>query len=192
MFVDSVLNSAANMADTPQIVQEPYSDTSSRGLHHREQRMSDTDKEEKCGSDGGKMEVFETELNGENGQEGHRHLKILPLAMIIFYNVSGGPFGMEESVRSAGFLFSILGFIIMPIVWSIPEALVTAELGSTYPEASGGVAWADEAFGPAAGWMTGYLGWMAGATDSKFIRVDSLFYVTFCSSLFLQSGTTTP
>ena len=69
--------------------------------------------------------------------------------MIVFYNVSGGPFGIEESVRSAGFLVSILEFLLMPLVWSVPEALVTAKLGSAYPEASGGVAWVEEAFGPA-------------------------------------------
>jgi hypothetical protein len=103
-------------------------------------------------------------------QHGIRYLGILPLAMIVFYNVSGGPFGMEESVRSAGFLFSILGFIIMPLVWSVPESLVTAELGSAYPEASGGVAWVEEAFGSAAGWMAGFLGWISGATDSKFLE----------------------
>jgi amino acid transporter len=96
-----------------------------------------------------------------------RHLRMLPLAVIVFYNVSGGPFGIEESVRSAGFAFSILGFIIMPLVWSIPESMVTAELGSAYPEASGGVAWVEEAFGSAAGWMAGFLGWVSGATDSK-------------------------
>jgi amino acid transporter len=96
-----------------------------------------------------------------------RHLGTLPLAMIVFYNVSGGPFGVEESVRSAGFFFSIMGFMIMPLVWSIPEAMITAELGSAYPEASGGVAWVEEAFGPVAGWICGWLGWIAGATDSK-------------------------
>lgn len=95
------------------------------------------------------------------------YLGVLPLAMIVFYNVSGGPFGVEESIRSAGFFVSILGFLVMPLVWSIPEALVTAELGAAYPEASGGVAWVEEAFGSAAGWQAGWLGWVAGATDSE-------------------------
>lgn len=99
--------------------------------------------------------------------ENLHYLGVLPLAMIVFYNVSGGPFGVEQSVRSAGFFVSILGFLIMPLVWSIPEALITAELGSAYPEASGGVAWVEEAFGSAAGWQAGFLGWVAGATDSE-------------------------
>ena len=101
-------------------------------------------------------------------------LGTIPLTVIIFYTVSGGPFGVEEAVRSAGAFYSILGFAIMPFVFSLPESLMTAELGSAYPEASGGVAWVEEAFGSSAGWMAGYLGWVSGATDSKlvsFVRI---------------------
>ena len=98
-------------------------------------------------------------------------LKVLPLAMILFYSVSGGPFGMEATVRSAGAFYSILGFCIMPFVWSLPESLMATELATAYPEAAGGVAWVEEAFGPAAGFMFGYLAWVSGATDSKcFVR----------------------
>lgn len=87
--------------------------------------------------------------------------------MLVFFTVSGGPFGIEESVRSAGFFVSIMGFILMPLVWSLPEALITAELGTTYPDASGGVAWIEEAFGSRLGWQAGFLGWVAGAVDSE-------------------------
>jgi hypothetical protein len=44
---------------------------------------------------------------------------------------------MERAVKSGGPMFAILGFIIFPLIWSIPEALVTAELGTAYPEPSG-------------------------------------------------------
>ena len=45
------------------------------------------------------------------------------LSMIVFYMVSGGPFGLEGSVRNGGFLYSILGFIFMPVVYSVPEGM---------------------------------------------------------------------
>ena len=97
------------------------------------------------------------------------NLSTVQLMMIIFYNVSGGPFGMESSVKSAGFVGAILGYSLFPWVWSIPEAAITAELGTTFSvdDASGGLVWVELAFGPGAGWMAGYLGWIAGATDSK-------------------------
>jgi amino acid permease len=121
--------------------------------------------------------IFPLEMENNHVQEKEatdrdtnvQYLGMMPLAMLVFYNVSGGPFGIEESVRSAGFFFSIVGFLLMPLIWSVPESLVTAELASAYPEASGGVAWVEEAFGSAAGWMAGFLGWVAGATDSKFV-----------------------
>jgi amino acid transporter len=116
------------------------------------------------------------EVENSDAREDKARLGTLPLAMIVFYNVAGGPFGIEESVRSAGFFFSIMGFMIMPLVWSIPEAMITAELGSAYPEASGGVAWVEEAFGPTAGWTCGWLGWIAGATDSTQCMLTVLVF----------------
>mmetsp|Transcript_38365 Transcript_38365/g.79775 ORF Transcript_38365/g.79775 Transcript_38365/m.79775 type:complete len:600 (-) Transcript_38365:162-1961(-) len=107
----------------------------------------------------------------------HEKLGVLPLAIIVFYNVSGGPFGVETSVRAGGNFFALLGFLVMPFLWSMQEALMTAELGTAYPEASGGVAWVEEAFGPTAGWMSGYLGWIAGATDNAIYPVLFLDYL---------------
>lgn len=104
-------------------------------------------------------------------------LSFLPLVVLIFYNVSGGPFGIESAVRSAGPLLSLLGFAIAPFVWSIQEALMTAELGTAFPEASGGVAWVEEAFGANAGWLSGYLGWVAGATDNAIYPVLFMDYL---------------
>jgi hypothetical protein len=65
-------------------------------------------------------------------------LGVISLAVLVFYNVSGGPFGIETAVRAGGNFYAILGFLIMPFVWSLQEALMTAELGSTFVEASGG------------------------------------------------------
>ena len=57
-------------------------------------------------------------------------LGVLSMAVLVFYNVSGGPFGIETTVRAGGNLYALLGFLVMPLVWSLPEALVTAELGT--------------------------------------------------------------
>ena len=102
---------------------------------------------------------------------------VLLLAVLVFYSVSGGPFGVEASVRSAGHFYTLLGFLIAPLVWSIPEAVLTAELASTFPEAAGGMAWVEEAFGVEAGWMAGYLGWISGATDNAIYPVLFLDYL---------------
>ncbi len=67
-------------------------------------------------------------------------LRLLPLAILVFYNVSGGPFGIEPSLHSAGNFYTIIGYLVVPFIWSVPEALITAELGSIFcHDGSGGV-----------------------------------------------------
>lgn len=54
----------------------------------------------------------------------------------------------QDAVRAAGPLLTIIGFVVFPLLWSIPEALITAELATAFPENSGYVAWVTAAFGP--------------------------------------------
>jgi amino acid transporter len=112
--------------------------------------------------------IHEEVLPVKPREEGDHSQKLsaIALAILVFYKVSGGPFGCEPSVRAAGPFYALLGFAVFPIIWCLQEALVTAELGSAYPEPSGAVAWIEEAFGPKAGLLCGYFHWVAGATDN--------------------------
>ncbi len=104
-------------------------------------------------------------------------LSLLPLIALIFYDVSGGPFGIEDAVSSGGPLLAILGFLLLPFVWSIPEALVTAELATTFPENSGFVSWVTAAFGPFWGFQEGFWKWISGVTDNAVYPVMFLSYL---------------
>ncbi|KAL3347274.1 hypothetical protein AABB24_021118 [Solanum stoloniferum] len=66
-----------------------------------------------------------------------KKLALIPLIFIIFFEVSGGPYGAEAAIGAAGPLLAVLGFLIFPFIWSVPEALVTAELATTFPGQSG-------------------------------------------------------
>jgi len=105
-------------------------------------------------------------------------LNLLQLAILVFYNVSGGPFGIEPSIRAAGNYYTILGFLILPLVWSFPEAMVTAELGSAFRSSSGGVIWVQQAFGDYPGVFCGYFNWISGATDNAIYPTLFLTYLT--------------
>ncbi|KAG5520351.1 hypothetical protein RHGRI_033054 [Rhododendron griersonianum] len=78
-------------------------------------------------------------------------LSLLPLIFLIYFEVAGGPYGEEPAVAAAGPLLSLLGFLIFPFIWSIPEALITAELSTAFPGNGGFVIWAHKAFGPFCG-----------------------------------------
>lgn len=108
------------------------------------------------------MEPNVAEYQGLNGGsppylEKFQRLPIIPLIFLIFYEVSGGPFGIEDSVRAAGPLLALLGFLIFPFVRSIPEALITAEMGTMFPENGGYVVWVSSALGPFWGFQEGWM-----------------------------------
>ncbi|PPR99517.1 hypothetical protein GOBAR_AA21146 [Gossypium barbadense] len=99
-------------------------------------------------------------------------LTLLPLIALIFYEVSGGPFGIEDSVRAGGGpLLSLLGFMVFPLFWSIPEALITAELATSFPENGGYVIWISSAFGPFWGFQEGFWKWFSGVMDNALYPV---------------------
>ncbi|KAL9224753.1 hypothetical protein vseg_000762 [Gypsophila vaccaria] len=112
-------------------------------------------------------------------------LTVLPLIALIFYEVSGGPFGVEDSIRAGGGpLLAILGFIIFPIVWSLPEALITAELATTFPENGGYVVWIASAFGPFWGFQEGFWKWFSGVMDNALYPVLFLDYLKHSFPVF--------
>ncbi|KAF3444411.1 hypothetical protein FNV43_RR14103 [Rhamnella rubrinervis] len=94
-----------------------------------------------------------------------KKLALIPLVFLIYFEVSGGPYGEETAVGAAGPLLSILGFLIFPFVWSIPEALITAELATTFPGNGGFVIWAHQAFGPFWGSLMGSWKFLSGVIN---------------------------
>jgi amino acid transporter len=115
---------------------------------------------------------------GAAAQSVAKPLTVLPLVALIFYDVSGGPFGIEDAVRTGTPLLALLGFLVLPIAWSVPEAMVTAELATAFPENSGFVAWVTAAYGPWWGWMEGWFKWLSGVTDNAIYPVSGLLLRT--------------
>ncbi|XP_058778569.1 probable polyamine transporter At3g19553 [Vicia villosa] len=112
-------------------------------------------------------------------------LTLFPLIALIFYEVSGGPFGIEDSIKAgAGPLLSLLGFLLFPLIWSIPEALVTAELATTFPHNGGYVLWISSAFGPFWGFQEGFWKWFSGVMDNALYPVLFLDYLKHSFPVF--------
>lgn len=85
----------------------------------------------------------------------------------------------QESIEYAGPLATILGLILLPIVWSVPEALVSAELSAMFPENSGYVAWITASFGPFWGFIGGFTSWVSGVLDNSLYPLYLAGYVKY-------------
>lgn len=121
----------------------------------------------------------------KNSAKTNPKLTLLPLIALIFYEVSGGPFGVEDSVRAGGGpLLALLGFLIFPLFWSVPEALVTAELATSFPENGGYVVWISAAFGPFWGFQEGFWKWFSGVMDNALYPVLFLDYLKHSLPIF--------
>eukprot|EP00897_Mesotaenium_endlicherianum_P004014 jgi/Mesen1/3640/ME000020S03174 len=59
-----------------------------------------------------------------------------------------GPYGLEDAVGAGGARLVALGLVLAPLLWSLPLALMTAELACMMPESGGHVLWVYRAFGP--------------------------------------------
>lgn len=122
------------------------------------------------------VDVHEHEGSSPRAIHGNK-LSVLPLVFLIFYEVSGGPFGVEDSVNAAGPLLALLGFLVFPFIWSVPEALITAEMGTMFPENGGYVVWVSAALGPYWGFQQGWMKWLSGVIDNALYPVLFLDYL---------------
>jgi len=108
-----------------------------------------------------------------------RELGLLPLAAIVFFNVSGGPYGLEDVVSSFGPGLALLLLVVTPLVWSLPVALVMAELAAAMPDEGGYVTWVRRAFGPYWAFQVGWWSWVDSFVDVAVYPALFVEYLKF-------------
>ena len=120
-----------------------------------------------------------------------RRVNLVALASLIFFTTSGGAFGLEPLVGAVGPGWALVLIAFTPLVWSLPAALMAAELTALMPEEGGYYVWIREAFGPfcavqQAWWMmTISVVWMA---MSPLLFVS--YFTSFVSSIAPSAGAT--
>jgi amino acid transporter len=94
-----------------------------------------------------------------------RQLSLLPLIAITFFMVSGGPYGLEDAIGQAGYLRTLLLLAVLPILWSLPTALMIGELAAALPAEGGFYIWVRRALGPFWGFQEAWLSLAASIFD---------------------------
>ena len=77
-----------------------------------------------------------------------RRLTLSALTCILFFITCGGPFGLEGLIGAVGPGWAVVLIIVTPLIWSLPIALMVAELATLMPEEGGFYVWVRETLGP--------------------------------------------
>jgi amino acid transporter len=104
-------------------------------------------------------------------------MRFLPLVAATYFMVSGGPYGIEDILGGAGFLRAILILLLLPIVWSLPTALMIGELASSIPAEGGFYVWVRRGLGPFWGYQESWLSLSASVFDMAIYPAIFVLYL---------------
>jgi amino acid transporter len=108
-----------------------------------------------------------------------RELGVAALAAVVFFNVSGGPYGIEDVVPAFGPGLALALLLLTPLLWSLPVALVMSELAGAIPDEGGYVTWVRRAFGPFWAFLVGWWSWIDSFVDVAVYPALFTEYVRF-------------
>ena len=94
-----------------------------------------------------------------------------------YFMVSGGPYGIEDILGGAGFARAIVILLVLPILWSLPTALMIGELASAIPAEGGFYIWVRRALGPFWGYQEGWLSLSASIFDMAIYPAIFVLYL---------------
>ncbi len=113
----------------------------------------------------------------EKNNGARRKLTVLSLAAATYFMVSGGPYGMEELVRDAGYRLTIVILFLTPLIWSLPTGLMVGELAAAIPAEGGFYVWVRRAMGPFWGFQEAWLSLVASIFDMAIYPTVFVLYL---------------
>jgi len=94
-----------------------------------------------------------------------RQIRLIPLVAATYFMVSGGPYGIEDILGGAGYARAILILLLLPLLWSLPTALMIGELAAAIPAEGGFYVWVRRGLGPFWGYQESWLSLTASVFD---------------------------
>ena len=117
-----------------------------------------------------------------------RGLGLGSLVAVLYFTVSGGPFGLEGLVGAVGPGLALLLLVATPLIYSVPEALLIGELASMLPVEGGYYQWVKRAFGPFVGFVNGWLSWIYSLIDMAIYPVLFVQYARWFAPELSKAG----
>ncbi len=112
-------------------------------------------------------------------QARRRYLRPAALTAVIFFSVSGGPYGLEPVINLVGAQNALLLVLITPLLWAVPVILMVLELNGMMPRNGGYYQWVKTGLGPMWGFFEGWWTWLYMFVDLAIYPVLFVEYTTF-------------
>ena len=103
-------------------------------------------------------------------------MRLIPLVAATYFMVAGGPYGIEDILSGAGYIKALAILLVLPLLWSLPTALMIGELASALPEEGGFYVWVRRAMGPFWGYQEAWLSLAASIFDMAIYPTLFLLY----------------
>jgi amino acid transporter len=108
-----------------------------------------------------------------------KKIRPLQLVAVIFFTVSGGPYGLEPLLSYAGDHGALLLLLLTPMVWDVPAIFTVLELNSMMPIEGGYYRWVKYALGTRWGFYEGWWTWLYTFVDLAIYPVLFVEYASF-------------
>jgi amino acid transporter len=106
-------------------------------------------------------------------------LRLLHLAAIIFFTVSGGPYGLEQLFTLVGNDGALFLLLLTPLLWDVPTILTVLELNSLMPVTGGYYQWVKHALGLRWAFFEGWWTWLYTFCDLAIYPVLFITYAAY-------------
>ncbi len=115
-----------------------------------------------------------------------KKIRPIQLVAVIFFTVSGGPYGLEPLLSYAGDHAALVILLLTPLLWDVPAIFTVMELNSMMPVTGGYYKWVKYALGTRWGFYEGWWTWLYTFVDLAIYPVLFVQYASFFYPVLLQ------
>jgi amino acid transporter len=108
-----------------------------------------------------------------------RRIGLAPFVAVLFAYCAGGPFELESMISTSGPGLGLTFLLVVPLLFSVPIALATAEMTTLMPVEGGFYRWSRAALGDFWGFQCGWWNWTGTFLMSASYGVGMADYLEF-------------
>src|SRR5208283_4705747 len=106
-----------------------------------------------------------------------RRIGLAPFVAVLFAYCAGGPFELESMISTSGPGLGLTFLLVVPLLFSVPIALATAEMTTLMPVEGGFYRWTRAALGDFWGFQCGWWNWTGTFLMSAAFAVSAADYL---------------